>query len=354
MIRIFDLSINLLAEIDDYEHLLFTRDLYTHGSFELEINASKQNTQYLVKNNIITVDKDLGKCGIIKVVERTAENTEFVKVTGYTMDLLFKDRIILPVSPGAFDSITAPAETAIKHYIANCITSPVDPNRAIGVFSLTADAAQGATAEYNARYNNLAEYLTEIRTQQQIGITATLNLTTKKFDIDVLVGADHTAGTSAPVIFSTDYDNLLSQSFYETDLDERTYAYVGGEGEGAARAIDTFGTATGLDRKELFVDTNQPLATLPSAGETELAQYQSIVTFEGQVINRLPFIYGQDFDLGDLVTITNKKWGVQLDTRIVQVTEIYEPDGFKLEIAFGNKIPGLKDTVNKMTKKEVK
>ena len=353
MIRLWDLNINLLAEIDDYESLIFTREYYTHGSFELTINANKQNTEYLTVDTIMTLATGTHKCGIIKLIERVSEETEALKVTGFTMDLLFKDRLIIPVSPSAFDGVTAAAETAIKHYIANSVTSPLDTDREISIFNLTADAAQGASAEYNARYNNLAAFLGSIRSQQEIGITCSLNLSTKLVDIDVIVGEDHTSGSAAPVIFSTDYDNLLSQTFYESKLEERTFAYVGGQGEGASRAIATYGTATGLDRKELFVDTAVDAGSLSSAGQTELAQYPNILTFEGEVINRLPFIYEQDFDLGDIVTITNRKWGVQLDTRIVQVTEIYEPEGFKLAIAFGNNIPTMRDVINKKTKKEV-
>ena len=354
MIRIFDLALNLLGEIDDYESLIFTRDYYTHGTFEIHINANKNNTEYLVKNNIIIVDRALNKCGIIKISERTAEESEQVMVQGFTLDYLFSKRVILPASPSAFDSITGPAETAIKHYIENCITNPLDPDRKMNIFNLTTDQARGNTSEYNARGENLSEYLSSIRTEHQMGIETKLNLQSKKIDIDVLIGKDHRTGTAEPVIFSTDYDNLLSQNFYESDVEEKNFAYIFGQGEGNTRETATYGTETGIERKEMIVEANVPLESLESVGETELAQYPPIMTFEAEVINRLPFVYEQDFDLGDQVTVTNKKWGVQLNTRIVQITEIYEADSTRIEVAFGNNIPTLKDVVNRKTKKEVK
>lgn len=352
MIRVYDLDINLLAEIDDYESLIFTRDYYMHGEFELTINANKNNVDTLLKDNLIVVDRAPNKCGIIKTVDREAEENESITILGYTLDYLFTDRIILPAAASIYDSITGPAETAIKHYIDNSVTDPTDADRKIDLFSLVADAGQGGSSEYNARYNELQEFLSAIRREQEIGIECRINLTTKKIDVDVIVGQDHTSGTANPVIFSTDYDNLISQRFFDSDVGYKNYAYTGGEGEGTTRDLAEVGSATGIDRREIFVDTNLPLASLPAAGATELASYPQIVTFEGEVINRLPFIYETDFDLGDEVTITNKRWGVDLNTRIIAITEIYEPDGFELDIAFGNEIPNLRTTINKKTKKE--
>ena len=353
MIRIYDLNVSLKGEIDDYESLTFTRKYYTFGEFEIEINADKNNTAELQKNRIIQVDKDPRKIGIIKVIDRESEDVDVIKVLGYTLDFLFRDRIILPVGSSAYDSITGPGETVIKHYIANCITSPIDPDRVMAFFNLIADGAAGSTGEYNSRYDNLSTKIGEIRKRKEMGVEVTLNLTTKKFEIDTYEGEDHTSGTANPVIFSTDYDNLIEQKYYISDVDEKTFAYVGGEGEGASRLLDTAGTGTGINRKEMFVDTYLPLSSLEEAGETELSQNREIETFEGQTINRKPFIYEQDFDLGDVVTVTNKKWGVTLNTRITAITEVYEPDGFELIAEYGNNIPLLKDIIDKKTKREV-
>jgi hypothetical protein len=353
MIRIYDLDLNLKAEIDDYESLSAGRKYYTFGETNLTINAEKQNVEEIQEDRIIEVNQDRSKIAIIKVIDREADSDETVKVTAYSLDFLFRNRVITPPAGNAYDSITAPAETAIKHYIDNCITNPVDPDRKMPQFALVTSAGQGATAEYNARYDQLDRFLDEIRSQQNIGIKFTLNLVTKKIDIDTYLGESHISGSADPVIFSTDYDNLISQKYYVSDVEEKNFAYVGGQGEAAARTIGTAGTETGINRKEMWVDTNQPAGSLTAAGETALANNKELVTFEGQVINRLPFIYETDFNLGDEVTITNKKWGVTLNTRITAVTEIYESSGFQLDIEFGNNIPELKEVINKKTKREV-
>lgn len=51
--------------------------------------------------------------------------------------------------------------------------------------------------------------------------------------------------------------------------------------------------------------------------------------------------YEKDFDLGDLVTLQTKEWGVSLSARLTEVKEIYEPGGVKIEVTFGNNRPTL-------------
>ena len=358
MFRIYDLNIDLLAEIDDYESLIFTRNYHEPGTFEIQISADKNNVEYLVKDNIIVVANDNKKCGIIKAIERATAEAQVLRIIGYTFDFLFKDRLVYPAVGLEFDTITAPIETVIKHYIDVNVINPLDADRKIDILNLIVSSGAGATKEYNGRYQDLNIFLSEIRTEQEIGIQCALNTTTKKIDVDILIGADHKEGTTNPVIFSTEYDNLADQMYFESTVETKTVAIIGGEGEGVARAIDEFGTATGINRKEIFVDTNLQAASLQGAGQTELAQYPDIITFEGRVINRAPFIYQTDFDLGDEVTVRDRKpgkWDVNLNTRIITTIEIFEKDaGARLEVVFGNKIPDMKTIINQRTKKEAK
>jgi hypothetical protein len=76
---------------------------------------------------------------------------------------------------------------------------------------------------------------------------------------------------------------------------------------------------------------------------------QEVITFDSQVLTDRNLIYGEDFNLGDIVTVQNKKWSLTLDTRIVSLTEIYEVAGDRLEITFGNNIPTIMDVVRQKT-----
>jgi hypothetical protein len=355
-IRIFDQSLSLIAEIDDYESLQYTRRLYTYGEFEININYNKQNAEYLQRNNIILVGSDLNKLGIIKHIEigisEDGKGSETVKAIGYTLDYLFTDRIILPTAGNSHDAITDDAETVIKHYIANCITSPLDSDRDIAFFNLKANLSRGIAVAWQARYTNLSEDMQAILTTVGYGLDIRLNTATTKIDIDLLIGADKTYTSPNPVIFSHEFDNIESQVYVESEIGNKNVAYVGDAETGTSRTVTEVGTSTGINRKEIFVDAKDLTTGLADRGAQELAQYPLVQTFEGGILTYGVFEYEFDWDLGDTVTIQNKKWGVTMDAKITEVKEIYEVDGFNLEAVFGNNIPSFTDILKARLKRK--
>ena len=75
-------------------------------------------------------------------------------------------------------------------------------------------------------------------------------------------------------------------------------------------------------------------------GERErlkLAKCKQIETFESKINIRSNLIYKEDFDLGDVVTCISKKWGITIDSRITEIEEVYEEDGFNVNVVFGNR-----------------
>lgn len=65
-IRILTPILDLLAEIDDYESLLFTRRWHEVGEFELRINRYKRHTELLQRGNLIMLGASMNKVGIIR------------------------------------------------------------------------------------------------------------------------------------------------------------------------------------------------------------------------------------------------------------------------------------------------
>lgn len=51
--------------------------------------------------------------------------------------------------------------------------------------------------------------------------------------------------------------------------------------------------------------------------------------------------YKEDFDLGQLVQVLSKKWGVALTVRITEIEESYDRDGQSLNIVFGKGVLSL-------------
>jgi hypothetical protein len=90
-------------------------------------------------------------------------------------------------------------------------------------------------------------------------------------------------------------------------------------------------------RQRFFTDKVSQTPTLHNFAYT-IRGYQ---TYVDKVFDVMGLEFEKDFGLGDVVTIQNRDWGVTLDARITEVTEIYEPSSTRIELTFGNSRPTL-------------
>lgn len=346
-IRIIDVDFNLIAEIDDYESLIWTRRWHKPGEFELHINANKQNTGALQKGRLLLAGD---KAGFILHRELKQGNTEQIMVKGTSLASVVGRRITVPPAGYAYDRVNANPETIMKGYVDRNCVAPVDGSRAIPNLAIGADQGRGSKIVYQTRYKQLDSELEKLSLVSGLGWDVLFDWEEQRWVFEVLEGRDLTAGQAVnpPVIFSADFDAVRQQEFIESDIGHRNLAYVGGQGEGVDREVVEVGSiVSGLDRLETFIDARdiEDTADLPERGLQKLAEVMPILTFDTDILTEGPFKYGVDWDLGDIVTVQNRKWGVTLDSRVTEVTEIYEPGGFKLQATFGSSIPTLPEKI---------
>lgn len=351
-IRIFQPDLTLLTEIDNYTSLVFTRRWHSPGEFELRINRHMKDANLLQKNNIVMLE--LSKAGIIKHIEiqldEGGKGTETVLAKGYTLAGITKQRITIPPAGQAQDSGEAPAETLMKQYTNNNLVSPVDADRAFPLLVNATDQTRGGVLFFQSRYKNLAEELESLSLASELGWNVAIDITNIELVFDVAEGSDLTktnTDSNPPVIFSPEFDSVKALEFVDSDLIYKNKAYVGGQGEGTAREVVEAGTGTGIERLEAFVDARDldTVAKLQQRGLQRLAELAPQQVFSGRILKASPFEYEKDYDLGDIVTIQNKDWGVTLDARITEITETYEPAGFDIDATFGSARPTFIETI---------
>lgn len=343
-IRILDRQYNLLGEIDDYESLMWTRKWHKSHSFEININVNKKNTEHLQKENIILFG-DLQ--GIIRHREvEVREASENLLIKGSSLGHLLSRRVTVPVSGQAYDTVNSNVETIMKNYVNNNAISPTDINRIIPNLILAVNQGRGESLRYQTRYKQLDEELEKLSIKSGLGWYIKLDYNNKQLIFDVVEGKDLTANQTVnnPVLFSIDFDNIKEQSYIDSDFNYKNQGYVGGQGEGVDRVIAEVGdNKVGLDRIETFIDARDvdDNLDLEARGALKLSEMDMLKSFESEVEPYSNFKYKEDWDLGDIVTVQNKKWNVTLDSRITEVTEIYEQGGFRLDVNFGNTVPTL-------------
>jgi len=357
-IRIIDQNFDIFGEIDDYESLIFIRRFFKTGEFELRIKVNKNHTDKLVENNLIVLGDSLNKVGIIMHRENTydemGEPTDTLLIKGPTLKGLCNRRLIVPPVNKAYESCEGSQEAIMKYFVDRNMVNPDDLGRKIENVIIAENLDRGQQDKWRSRFEVLADKLTEIGEYSNLGWDIILDYENQKFVFDVLEGRDLTADQEIlpPVIFSIEFNNITNRYFVESILNHSNVGYAGGQGEEEDRLIQQIGDITGFERIETFLDCSnaEDVTELIQQGTSKLNELQKILTFEVDILPYGSFTYEKDYDLGDIITIQDKKLGLILNTRIIEFKEIYESDGFKLESTFGSNIPTI---IDKLKNKQV-
>lgn len=351
-LRVLDIDFNLLAEIENYASLQWVRRWHRAGEFELHLGAQVQGVEQLQKGNLVLV-RDMAAIIMHREIKLLQDGTEQVVIKGAGLASITGRRITIPPIGYAYDRRTAPAETLMRHYVRNNCTEPADVERVINQLVIATDQGRGQSMTYQSRFKPLDEELQKLSNASGLGWDVWLDQQGKQMVFDVNEGRDLTASQLSlpPVIFSVDFDAVRSQNHVDSDIGYRNLAYVGGQGEGVEREIVQVGDSkTGLERFEVFVDARDLVdgADLPARGQLKLQEMGQLTSFETEIMPQGPYVYRQDWDLGDVVTVQNKRWGVAVDVRVSEVREIYEPGGLRLDVTFGTPLPTLVDKLKQV------
>jgi len=339
---IMNTNFERLAVIDDYASVIWASRYYTSGDFELVVDVNKNNMKLFVKDYYVVRDDD-ENVGIIEdiKIQKNADNREQFIVTGRFLDSILGRRIIAKQT-----TVTGKISACINKLITENVISPSISARTINNFVLGSyDITQTMKAQYTGK--NLLETIAEICKTYGIGFKVTLNAD-HEFVFQLYEGVDRTYDQTANpwVIFSDEFDNLLSADYEENYKDYTTAALVAGEGEGLDRkTVWVADEQTGINRREVYVDQRQIRS---DDGEISAAEYEELLEEAGQehltkfttlfsgTVYFDSVTYKEDIGLGDLCVIENKRWGIYLNSRLLEVIEsVNEAGEYSIVPTFG-------------------
>ena len=164
-----------------------------------------------------------------------------------------------------------------------------------------------------------------------------------KFVFYIFEGVDRSYNqtTNSCVVFSPEYDNLLSSDYIVNNDNFANAAVVAGEGEGTARKKVTVGTATGLDRYEVWIDSRNTSSNngeisdaeytelLTEEGVESLSEMETTTTFSGEIDSTINYVFNRDYFLGDIVQVEND-YGIRAKTRIIEIIESDSETGYEI------------------------
>lgn len=382
-IEIINTNFELLGIITNFESLICVWNYYECGTFELNINKNKANTNKLKKDNMLIVNKRDDKILLIdKVVIDTNKNSKTMKVTGTCIKGITKRRI---VATNGYDRVAeTQAENIQKHYLKNhLVESYYDkirtPERDVTWLKIATTQNRGIKTVWQARLTNLHDELKHISEDTGLGWYGYLSRTEKCIYFDSLKGTDRTVnqvedsntheflktltheqlqaytheqlqGTIKHpyIIFSEKKKNLLEGKTTDDNSNYKNVGYVAGKGENEDRLITVLGNATGFERREVLIDLNNidDPDELKTEGQKKLDTYKILKSIEGKVYQVPNMEWEKDFFLGDVVTLESD--GIYEDKRIIQAKEIYERNNKTVELGFGDKVPSLGEEIKRI------
>lgn len=362
-------NFEVVGIIDNYECLVWQRNYYKPGTFSMQIIPTFDQFNLLKKGNILLKKDNTKEAMYIdhRELEENDEGIEVLLVEGYSITQWLDRRITLYKELEKDN-----AEMIIRNYINRHCINPKEVNRKINNLVLGINSNLGKEMNYMSHYKPLLQEVEDIATVNELGYKIDLDLSSKKYVFEVYKGLDRTVNQSdnSRAIFSAEFENVSNQKYIESDNNYRNMVLVAGAGEDADRKILTIGNSNaGLDRYELFVDARDISDTkqegdsevsisideynklLEVRGKEKLEECTKIETFDCALDDVNNLKYREDFNLGDKVSIINKKWGLILHERITQITETYDVEGLKIEVNIGNNIPTLIDKIKQKVRR---
>lgn len=348
-----DQNLNRLGVIDVFRSLIWTRKYYECGTFELHAPLNTRNLQLLAENNILSKQEFKDKNGhIVKTTSKESGIVEYIAIDDTVNEITAKGRFL----PSIMDrraiktvvNFNGKTEAGMRKLVQSVTAMPFVELGELKGFT--------ETVRFQVSYKELYTYMCKLSKYSNLGFTIRADFKAKKFFFEVYKGVDRTESQRerSRVVFSEIYKNLNGVAYVFSNQNTKTCAIVAGEGEGTARTLVTVGGGTGWDLREVIVDardvqkdddmtTAEYTEILKQKGNEKLAEYGIVEAMDAQTKPFVNFVYREDYDLGDVVTVKKKMWGIEMDKRITEIQEIFENGGFDIVPTFGDPLP---ETVN--------
>lgn len=337
-VRIYGRNLFRIGQIENQTSLIWTRKFYEPGTFELHAPITNENL-YMLKEGNIVGKKGSAEAGIIEDIEKEESDIKNeITVKGRFLSSYMDRRLIKKTV-----NFSGYIEVAMRQLYSGCIPIPLVELGSLNGFT--------ERVEFQVTMKNLLAYENKLSRAGAIGFRYRPDFVNHKIIFETYQGKDRTLSQheNNRVIFSEDYNNLNNAIYKYNSQNLKTFAIVGGQGEGDARTYYELGGGEGYDLREVFVDAKDLNPEGMTAAQYKAALLQraqetlneSIVSesLECETEAAINFTYKEDYDLGDIVTVRKKKWNLYMNQRITELSEVYEYGGMTVVPTFGDPLP---------------
>lgn len=314
--------------IEGFESIIWTERYQVSGDFQIVIKSTPQSRSLLAVGTWLGLNVSKYVMIVDTVSDETDQSTgaRNITVTGKSLENLFNDRVAMPVISDTTTNpnwvVTATPGDVIRFMVQQiCVVCVLDQHDTIPFYRAGMLLPPGNIPEpsdtivVTAQPDTLYNTITQIANTYGLGFRLIRNGDKGEIYFEVYMGNDLTSDQTIfnPVIFDPNLDNLEGITQLTSSALVKTVAYVYAlNGSAIVYAVGADPNAAGAGRRVLIVNsTNQDPAgddldtALAQEGLIALASQTPVYSFDGELTASVPYIYGVDYNLGDLVEERN-------------------------------------------------
>lgn len=338
--------------IDKFESMIWTERYNEYGDFELELKSTYEARSTLIPGVHLAQNNSHRVMTVETIEDRTDEDgQEMLTIKGRSIETVLQDRVakyslsnlatepswILRGSPKdiseeMFDHICRPPGALTANDEIPFITAgtmfPADPPDAV---PFIIDKYPGVDIldplvyiTWEQKPDSLYNAIRAICLAYDLGFRLTRNYDNSELYFEVYEGKDRTTNQDerTPVLFSVGLDSIQNTVEFTSIQGAKNFAYVFSETGFVVTSAYGAYDASGFERRSIVRTAEVPSGEDPIsymqqiAGE-ELERNKGIAIFDGEIDPRSEYVYGVDYDLGDLVEMRNKD-GVIAQKRVTE------------------------------------
>lgn len=356
-LEVFSPDIVPLGSVDAFTALKWTERYGRCGDFELWCPATKENAELLKEDNLLWIGDTTA--GIVEIIQKTlSQSGPEINIKGRLLEGYLSYRVMWNIYNAQDKYVSVVLREIIE---TNCI-NPLIPDRKLKYLKLNPlQITLGEKMSVQRTGSDVLATVEEISDSQGVGFGIEFYPTSKEMLFTVYKGVDRTESQTnvPPVVLSSETEDILSSTYFHNTSEYKTVALVAGAGEGVDRKrVIIGGEYSGISRRELYVDARDLQQTdeesnpmpeedynklLTQRGLEYLADKKDIKSFDAVIksFGDQQHVYGVDYKLGDLVTVSDSVINISVSARVTEVERVFDQNGQSLNLVFGYAQPTL-------------
>lgn len=333
--------------IDQFHSLIWTERFQSYGDFQLDVVSTYQMRGLLKADTYLAMNKSNYVMRVESVeddVDATGQKVLIVK--GRSLEAILLDRVAYSAEIDTTTTpkwiLTGPPATVCRTIFHNiCVLGTLNVGDKIPYInestfmpaSTIAEPVDPITLEMDP--TTVYDAITQVCKSWDLGLRILRQNDVSNLYFDIFAGSNRTTAQStlAPVVFAPSLDNLQNTKELTSIDSSKNVAYVYspvGFKEVYAAGVDP--AVDGLDRRVLVVNASDITSTtgvdaaLSQRGYEALAGARVLQAFDGEISQNSQYVYGRDYNLGDLVETRNVD-GVTNNMRVTEQIFVEDQNG---------------------------